>query len=58
MQVQLLQSLTGVDSVKYVISKFAVTKYISQEGMMMHMKSTNQYITEGRHELAPATECQ
>ena len=36
----------------------ALTKYVSQDGMVMHMMSTNQHITEGRHELAPATECQ
>ena len=35
----------------------ALTKYVSQDIMSMHMKSTNQYLTEGRHELAPATEC-
>ena len=36
----------------------ALTKYGSQDGMAMHMRSTNQYRTEGRHEPAPATECQ
>ena len=36
----------------------ALTKYVSQDGMVMHMRSTNQHLTEGRHELAPATECQ
>ena len=35
----------------------ALTKYVSQDVMLMHMKSTNQCLTEGRHELAPATEC-
>ena len=35
----------------------ALTKYVSQDIMAMHMRSTNQYLTEGRHELAPATEC-
>ena len=34
-----------------------LTKYVSQGSMAMHMRSTNQYLTEGRHELAPATEC-
>ena len=35
----------------------ALTKYVSQDSMAMHMRSTNQYITDGRHELAPAMEC-
>ena len=35
----------------------ALTKYVSKDSMAMHMRSTNQYLTEGRHELAPATEC-
>ena len=35
----------------------ALTKYVSQDSMDMHMRSTNQYLTEGRHELAPAMEC-
>ena len=34
----------------------ALTKYVSCEGMRMHMKGTNQYLLQGRHELAPATE--
>ena len=39
----------------------ALTKYVSQGGVMMHIRSTrstNQHLIEGRHELAPATECQ
>ena len=35
----------------------ALAKYVSQESMDMHMRGTSQYLTEGRHELAPATEC-
>ena len=35
----------------------AITKYVSCEGMRMHMKCTNQHLLKGRHELAPATEC-
>ena len=35
----------------------ALTKYVSRDGMCMHMKYTNQYLLQGRHELAPATEC-
>ena len=35
----------------------ALTKYVSQDSMAMHMRSTNQYLADGRHELAPATEC-
>ena len=35
----------------------ALTKYVSQDSMAMHMRSTNQHLTDGRHELAPATEC-
>ena len=35
----------------------ALTKYVSQDSMAMHMRCTSQYLTEGRHERAPATEC-
>ena len=35
----------------------ALTKYVSQDSMSKHMRSTNQHLAEGRHELAPATEC-
>ena len=35
----------------------ALSKYVSQDGMEMHMRCTNQHLTEVRHELAPATEC-
>ena len=35
----------------------ALTKYVSQDSMAMHMRCTNQYLTGGLHELAPATEC-
>ena len=35
-----------------------LTKYVNQAGMLMHTRRTNQHLAEGRHELAPATECQ
>ena len=35
----------------------ALTKYVSQDIMAKHMRNTNQHITDGRHELAPAMEC-
>ena len=35
----------------------ALTKYVSCDGMRMHMSCTSQYLLQGRHELAPATEC-
>ena len=35
----------------------ALTKYVGKEAIDMHMKGTRQEVVEGRHELAPATEC-
>ena len=35
----------------------ALTKYVSCDGMHMHMRCTSQHLLKGRHELAPATEC-
>ena len=35
----------------------ALTKYVSCDGMRMHMRCTSQHLLNGRHELAPATEC-
>ena len=37
---------------------YAITKCVSRRGMSKHMRSTNEHVTEGRHEPAPATECQ
>ena len=36
----------------------ALTKYVSRDIMSSHMHSTGQHIITGRHELAPATECE
>ena len=34
----------------------ALTKFVSREGIDIHMKGTGQVITHGRHELAPKVE--
>ena len=33
------------------------TKYVSSEILKKHMRETSQLALEGRHRLAPATEC-
>ena len=35
----------------------ALTKFVGKDEIEVHMKGTNQVITNGRHELAPAVEC-
>ena len=35
----------------------ALTKYVSCDGMRMHMSCANQRLLQRRHGLAPATEC-
>ena len=35
----------------------ALTKYVTRSIMNMHTSVTHQESREGRHELAPATEC-
>ena len=35
----------------------SLTKYVSNEILKKHMRETGQLAREGRHRLAPATEC-
>ena len=35
----------------------ALTKHVSSEGIRKHMHNTHQIALEGRHPLAPVTEC-
>ena len=35
----------------------AMTKYVGSEILKRHLRDTNQRLLEGRHRLAPATEC-
>ena len=34
----------------------ALTKFVSKDGIEVHMRGTGQMITEGRHDLAPKVE--
>ena len=36
---------------------YALTTYVTRDGMLMHMRSTNQHLVSGRHELAPTAGC-